>query len=70
MASFTAAVKAIYSDWHVNSETVACSFDFHKIGPPFNMNTKPDTERLMVLFYPQSASLKPIGVKSRFLLSL
>jgi hypothetical protein len=52
VASFTAAVRAVYSDWHINSETVACSFNFYEIGPLFNMNIKPDIERLVVLSRP------------------
>ena len=67
MASFTAAVKAMYFNWHINSKTVACSFDFYEIGPPFNINTKPNTKHLIVLSRPQLTSLKPISVKSRFL---
>ena len=70
IVSFTAAVRAMYSDWHINSEIVTYSFNFHEIGPLFNVNIKPNTEHLMVLSRPQSASLKPISIKSKFLLPL
>ena len=49
IASFTAAVRAIYFDWHVDSKTIACSFNFYKIGPLFNINIKPNIEHLVVL---------------------
>ena len=52
IVSFTAAVKAVYSNWHIDSETVAYSFNFYKIGPLFNINIKPNIERLMVLSCP------------------
>ena len=43
------------------------SFNFYKIGPLFNINTKPNIERLIVLSYPQLALLKLISIRSRFL---
>ena len=52
VASFAAAVRAVYSDWHVDSKTVTCSFNFYEIGLLFNINTKLDTECLVVLFCP------------------
>ena len=52
IASFTVAVRAIYSNWHINSKTVAYSFNFYEIGPLFNINIKPNIEYLIVLSYP------------------
>jgi len=57
MASFIIIIRTVYSDWHVNNKTVAYSFNFYEIGPLFNMNTKPDTKCLVVLFCPQLVSL-------------
>jgi len=52
IASFTAAVRAIYSNQYINSKIVAYSFNFYKISPLFNINIKPNIERLVVLSCP------------------
>ena len=52
MAFFTVAVKAIYSNWYINSKTVTCSFNIYKISPLFNINIESDIKHFIVLFYP------------------